>query len=365
MFRAAPRLIARPVLRIAPLRSLAPPRRPISTAPPTKKARSIKSLVARLGIAGAIIYYYNTTDLFAEEPRNPVQALPETEVESEYLPTIESLSEERKRRQAVQAQIDAQQQKEAASRQQNAKPSDGAEGGIEGLEEEAGQQGAFNPETGEINWDCPCLGGMADGPCGEQFKEAFSCFVFSTEEPKGMDCIDKFKHMQDCFREYPEIYGSELDSDADDEDDMTADDPSPQPMEETPTRSAPAFSPSRPDATSSNGQSELSSQPRDNDQASLAKGKFSGEPNSKPQQSTEKRRGVELVPGNYRPDGKEKEKDPMVDARGDVSSLEKPKGDGAKGEQDKKSREVSESDRLVPKAAHDAEEKGTQRLGRK
>lgn len=62
------------------------------------------------------------------------------------------------------------------------------------LEAEADQQGAFNPETGEINWDCPCLGGMADGPCGEQFKAAFSCFVYSTEEPKGMDCIDKFKY---------------------------------------------------------------------------------------------------------------------------------------------------------------------------
>jgi mitochondrial intermembrane space import and assembly protein 40 len=63
----------------------------------------------------------------------------------------------------------------------------------EELEEEAGAQGAFNPETGEINWDCPCLGGMAHGPCGEEFKAAFSCFVFSEEEPKGMDCIDKFK----------------------------------------------------------------------------------------------------------------------------------------------------------------------------
>ena len=61
------------------------------------------------------------------------------------------------------------------------------------LEEEAGSQGAFNPETGEINWDCPCLGGMAHGPCGEEFKTAFSCFVYSNEEPKGMDCIDKFQ----------------------------------------------------------------------------------------------------------------------------------------------------------------------------
>ncbi|KKY16229.1 putative mitochondrial intermembrane space protein mia40 [Diplodia seriata] len=57
---------------------------------------------------------------------------------------------------------------------------------------------------------------MAHGPCGEQFKAAFSCFVFSKEEPKGMDCIDKFKGMQDCFRQYPEIYGEELDGDDED-----------------------------------------------------------------------------------------------------------------------------------------------------
>ncbi|KAF8465565.1 hypothetical protein BDZ91DRAFT_659180 [Kalaharituber pfeilii] len=83
----------------------------------------------------------------------------------------------------------------------------------EDLEAEADQQGAFNPETGEINWDCPCLGGMAHGPCGEEFKSAFSCFVHSTEEPKGMDCIDNFKTMQDCFRKFPEVYGAELDTD--------------------------------------------------------------------------------------------------------------------------------------------------------
>lgn len=71
------------------------------------------------------------------------------------------------------------------------------EGGldVQSLEEEAGQEAAFNPETGEINWDCPCLGGMAHGPCGEEFKAAFSCFVYSEEEPKGIDCIEKFKYV--------------------------------------------------------------------------------------------------------------------------------------------------------------------------
>jgi intermembrane space import and assembly protein 40 len=56
---------------------------------------------------------------------------------------------------------------------------------------------------------------MADGPCGPQFKEAFSCFIYSEAEPKGIDCVEKFKGMQDCFREHPDIYGEEI---ADDED---------------------------------------------------------------------------------------------------------------------------------------------------
>ncbi|KAI8351319.1 hypothetical protein B0O80DRAFT_456258, partial [Mortierella sp. GBAus27b] len=81
------------------------------------------------------------------------------------------------------------------------------------------QSAAFNPETGEINWDCPCLGGMAQPPCGETFKEAFSCFVFSTSEPKGMDCIDKFKALQECFREHPEVYADQLNDDDDDDED--------------------------------------------------------------------------------------------------------------------------------------------------
>lgn len=85
--------------------------------------------------------------------------------------------------------------------------------GAADLEEEAQGEGAFNPVTGEINWDCPCLGGMAYGPCGPEFREAFSCFVYSKEEPKGMDCIDKFQNMQTCFKEHPEHYKGELEDD--------------------------------------------------------------------------------------------------------------------------------------------------------
>ena len=46
------------------------------------------------------------------------------------------------------------------------------------LDMEEGVESAFDERTGEINWDCPCLGGMADGPCGEEFKKAFSALYF-------------------------------------------------------------------------------------------------------------------------------------------------------------------------------------------
>ncbi|RDB25417.1 Mitochondrial intermembrane space import and assembly protein 40 [Hypsizygus marmoreus] len=69
---------------------------------------------------------------------------------------------------------------------------------------DAGSGGAFNPVTGEINWDCPCLG---------------------EEEPKGINCVEKFKSMQTCFREHPEVYGDEIMDDEEDEE------PAPAPAE--------------------------------------------------------------------------------------------------------------------------------------
>ncbi|XP_074646111.1 mitochondrial intermembrane space import and assembly protein 40-B-like [Tubulanus polymorphus] len=61
-------------------------------------------------------------------------------------------------------------------------------------------------DNGEINWSCPCLGGMATGPCGVEFREAFSCFHYSTAEQKGSDCFEQFRTMQECMIGYPELY---------------------------------------------------------------------------------------------------------------------------------------------------------------
>lgn len=70
---------------------------------------------------------------------------------------------------------------------------------------------------GEINWSCPCLGGMATGPCGVEFRDAFSCFHYSKADPKGSDCFEAFRAMQDCFVQYPTVYNKSTGNDEEDE----------------------------------------------------------------------------------------------------------------------------------------------------
>lgn len=64
---------------------------------------------------------------------------------------------------------------------------------------------------------------MASGPCGEQFKSAFSCFHYSKEEIKGSDCVDHFRAMQECMQKYPDLYPQEDDDDDDDEEKQSKD----------------------------------------------------------------------------------------------------------------------------------------------
>ncbi|OBS28506.1 hypothetical protein FPOA_02442 [Fusarium poae] len=208
------RSASRPV--IASLRSStirAAPRRFASTAP-ADKPRSFKGSLVRLALAFGAVYYYNTSPIFADEAISKTVPAPAA-FSDDDLPTVDSIVEEKRKQIKAKSEEAAAASPKTPESQQSNPQAAAADGSPAALEEEAGQQGAFNPETGEINWDCPCLGGMADGPCGEEFKTAFSCFVFSEQEPKGMDCIDKFQGMQECFKKYPDIYGAEL---ADDED---------------------------------------------------------------------------------------------------------------------------------------------------
>ena len=155
------------------------------------------------------------SNIFAEEPAgmtsnrrwqtvsfcrlNPstvtVSKVLETQNDDKTLPTLESIAAEKRANQVTAHPKESNTPTASSNEQSTEKPESENEQPrtAQEYEDEASQQGAFNPETGEINWDCPCLGGMAHGPCGEEFKAAFSCFVYSTEEPKGMDCIEKFK----------------------------------------------------------------------------------------------------------------------------------------------------------------------------
>ncbi|TDZ49684.1 Mitochondrial intermembrane space import and assembly protein 40 [Colletotrichum trifolii] len=225
MYRSAVRSTPRALSAARQSAIRAAPRRYASTTP-ADKPRTWKSSAMRWGLAAGALYWYNTSPVFAEEPLARTIQAPSLFSESD-LTTVDAIVEEKRKRailKAEQAKPAEPAVEPAAGAAVAAPESSGkaraieepapAPGSPEALEAEADQQGAFNPETGEINWDCPCLGGMADGPCGEEFKAAFSCFVYSKEEPKGIDCIEKFQGMQTCFRKYPEVYGAEL---ADDE----------------------------------------------------------------------------------------------------------------------------------------------------
>ncbi|KAH7324834.1 hypothetical protein B0I35DRAFT_348099 [Stachybotrys elegans] len=225
MYRSVLRSAARPAASGLRTTVRSAPRRLASTTSPADKPRSWKGSALRWGLAGTALYYYNTSPVFADEIASDADSTirAPASFSEEDLPTVDSVLEEKRKQ--IKAKIPSPEKapESAASnvssqilQPESAEPAIGASS-PEALEEEAGQQGAFNPETGEINWDCPCLGGMAHGPCGEEFKTAFSCFIYSEEEPKGMDCIDKFQGMQECFRKYPEIYGGELTDDDEEE----------------------------------------------------------------------------------------------------------------------------------------------------
>ncbi|PWW73951.1 hypothetical protein C7212DRAFT_353564 [Tuber magnatum] len=201
--------------------------RSLFTAAPTKRRSSFKSFVARWAVAGGLIYAYTTSNVFADEPKClfPRSVLARLNwigtdralVVQDELKTISPEDQDRpksllpekggklERLQGSDAEghrLLTADEARGGSERRNIESAESApgSGSPEDLEAEAGQEGAFNPETGEINWDCPCLGGMAHGPCGEEFKAAFSCFVFSKEDPKGVDCVEKFRGMQTCFQ---------------------------------------------------------------------------------------------------------------------------------------------------------------------
>lgn len=259
------------------------PRRFASTSPVDKKKRSWKGSAVRWGLAVGAVYWYNTSPVFVEEAL-PTHVLPPPQFSDDDLPTVEAVvAQKRKEAEARLAKATPKDEAAApaapAAEAKSDVPDNDAEAsappgealsGPEALEAEANQQGAFNPETGEINWDCPCLGGMADGPCGEEFKAAFSCFVYSKEEPKGMDCIDKFQHMQDCFRLHPEVYGDELADELADADEEAPAGEGASETEDTLAKTSPEAGVNAPAASTVDAKSDVQATPSDAQPSALA-----------------------------------------------------------------------------------------------
>ena len=73
------------------------------------------------------------------------------------------------------------------------------------LPEEEEPRGLILP-NGDINWNCPCIGSTASGPCGFEFRDAFSCFHYSKSETKGSECLEKFQTLNACMAEYPGLF---------------------------------------------------------------------------------------------------------------------------------------------------------------
>ncbi|KAG4205531.1 hypothetical protein ERO13_A04G109800v2 [Gossypium hirsutum] len=54
--------------------------------------------------------------------------------------------------------------------------------------------------------DCPCVSELRNGACGTQFTEAFLCFLKSTAEEKGSDCVHPFVALQTCIKGNPDAF---------------------------------------------------------------------------------------------------------------------------------------------------------------
>nr|GEW32746.1 mitochondrial intermembrane space import and assembly protein 40 homolog [Tanacetum cinerariifolium] len=58
--------------------------------------------------------------------------------------------------------------------------------------------------------ECPCIQNLKKGPCGPQFTDAFKCFLMSTAEEKGSDCVQPFVALQKCIQTNPNAFPKDV-----------------------------------------------------------------------------------------------------------------------------------------------------------
>lgn len=77
---------------------------------------------------------------------------------------------------------------------------------------------AYGDEDADLSLDekaqkaleCPCIAHLRTGPCGTQFSDAFVCFMKSTAEEKGSDCVNPFVALQSCVQENPDAFSKDI-----------------------------------------------------------------------------------------------------------------------------------------------------------
>lgn len=87
-------------------------------------------------------------------------------------------------------------------------------------------QGAIR-EDGSINWECPCIQREVVGPCGVEFRTAFSAYVEMKKEgdtKPSENFMAAIKEFNSCSVKYPEYYFSGGKDEEDEDDDLNGDD---------------------------------------------------------------------------------------------------------------------------------------------
>ncbi|KAG8391143.1 hypothetical protein BUALT_Bualt01G0157200 [Buddleja alternifolia] len=64
--------------------------------------------------------------------------------------------------------------------------------------------------------ECPCIAHLRSGPCGVPFSDAFVCFLKSTAEEMGSDCVSPFVALQNCIKANPDAFSKDVLEDDDD-----------------------------------------------------------------------------------------------------------------------------------------------------
>ncbi|KFX88098.1 hypothetical protein O988_09152, partial [Pseudogymnoascus sp. VKM F-3808] len=101
-------MLARTAARRALTSRVASPSRKFLSTSAAPKKRTWKGAAVRWGLAGTGLYYYNTTDIFAEQEEAAIDRLESSihHIQQSELPTIEAIVAEKRARAAARAAED-------------------------------------------------------------------------------------------------------------------------------------------------------------------------------------------------------------------------------------------------------------------